>query len=396
MLRPDHAELLELDWARSITEWTTPRLVELPAGISRHVVRFAAFERGTFAVKELPLQAARRDHAVLEELERRGGPAVRPVGLVVRGGEDPGSERAACLITRYVDYSFSYRELLSGRDFGPRRRQLLDAFALLLAELHLLGCLWADCSLSNVLYRFDAGTIDTIMVDAETASLYPSLSDGHRRHDLEIMEENVAGEMMDIAASQGSSIDEADFHMGEDIARRYESLWAELSAEERIRPQEQFRITQRINRLNDLGFEVEEIQVVPHPDRDHVHLKTKVADRNYHRNRLRELAGVEAGEDQARQILADLQYFILAQGGSESAPGKALLAVRWRTEAFEPVLRRLRAAIGPHDDPVQAYTDLLHLRYMLSAGLKRDVGTEAAFEEWLRSGRPGYPLPDGS
>jgi len=396
VLRPDHAELLELDWARSITEWTTPRLVDLPAGISRHAVRFVALERGTFAVKELPRQAGQRDYDVLQDLEARGGPSVRPVGLVIRGGEDPGSERAACLITRYVDYSFSYRELLSGRDFGPRRQQLLDAFALLLAQLHLLGCLWADCSLSNVLYRFDAGTIDTIMVDAETASIYPVLSDGQRRQDLEIMVDNVAGEMMDIAASQGLPIDEADFHMGEDIARRYEGLWAEISAEERIRPQEQFRITQRINRLNELGFEVEEIQVLPHPERDHVHLKTRVADRNYHRNRLRELTGVEAGEDQARQILADLQYFILAQGGADTAPGKALLAVRWRTEAFEPMLRRLAAVIGPKADPVQAYTDLLYLRYMLSAGSKRDVGTEAAFEEWLRVGRPGYPLPGGS
>jgi len=105
---------------------------------------------------------------------------------------------------------------------------------------------------------------------------------------------------------------------------------------------------------------------------------------------------VEAGEDQARQILADLQYFILAQGGADTAPGKALLAVRWQTEAFEPMLRRLAAVIGPKADPVQAYTDLLYLRYMLSAGSKRDVGTGAAFEEWLRVGRPGYPLPGGS
>ena len=396
MVRPEHAELLELDWARSITEWTTPRLVDLPKGISRHAVRFVAFDRGTFAVKELPRRAAERDYEVLQELEERGGPAVRPVGLVIRGTEDPGSERAACLITRYVDYSFSYRELLSGRDFGPRRQQLLDAFAWLLAELHLLGCFWADCSMSNVLYRFDAGTIDTIMVDAETASLYPSVSDGQRRHDLEIMIENLAGEMMDIAASQGVPVDEADLHMGEDIARRYDGLWAEIGAEERIPPHEQFRITQRINRLNDLGFEVEEIQVVPHPERDHVHLKTKVADRNYHRNRLRDLTGVDAGEDQARQILADLQYYALTHGGADSATGKALQAVRWRTEAFEPMLRRLAAAIGPHADPVQAYTDLLHLRYMLSLGQKRDVGTEAAFEEWLRVGRPGYPLPGGS
>ncbi|HYM50264.1 MAG TPA: DUF4032 domain-containing protein [Candidatus Limnocylindrales bacterium] len=395
-VRPEDAALLELDWAQSILDWKTPRLVDLPRGISRHSVRFCAFDHGTFAIKELPLRAAQRDYEVLRQLESQGGPAVRAHGLVVRTGEDPGSERAACLITRYVDYSFSYRELLSGRDFGPRRPQLLDAFAWLLAELHLLGCFWSDCSLSNVLYRYDAGTIDTIMVDAETASVYPSVSDGQRRADLEIMAENVAGEMADIAAERGGPLDQADLQIGEDIRRRYEALWAEIAVEERFTPREQYRIQERINRLNELGFEIDAIEVVPHVDRDHVHLKTKVADRNYHRNRLRELTGIEAGENQARQILADLQYFALGQGGADTRTGRALTAVRWRTEAFEPTLKRLREVIPPTADPVQAYCDLLHLRYMLSLEQKRDVGTATAFEAWVRFGRPGYPLPGGS
>ena len=49
---------------------------------------------------------------------------------------------------------------------------MLDAFAGLLVELHLSSCFWGDCNLSNVLYRFDAEAIDTIMVDAETAETY--------------------------------------------------------------------------------------------------------------------------------------------------------------------------------------------------------------------------------
>jgi hypothetical protein len=395
-VRPEDADLLQLDWARPLAHWTTPRLVDLPRGISRHTVRFVAFDQGTFAIKELPLRAAERDYEVLRHLEAVGGPAVEPTGLVVRTQEDPGSERAACLITRYVDYSFSYRELLSGGTFGSRRPQLLDAFAWLLAELHLLGCFWSDCSLSNVLYRYDAGAIDTLLVDAETASIYPTVSDGQRRQDLQIMVENVAGEMADIAASQGISIDQADLHMGEDIAQRYESLWSEIAVEEKIRPGEQYRIQERIHRLNELGFEVEEIEVVPHVERDHVHLKTKVADRNYHRNRLREMTGVEAAENQARQVLADLQYYALSHGGDDSATSRALTAVRWRTEAFEPMLRRLAEVIPKGADPVQAYSDLLHHRYMLSVGQKRDVGTEAAFREWLSAGKPGYPLPEGS
>ncbi|NJM91246.1 MAG: hypothetical protein HC863_03090 [Myxococcales bacterium] len=75
---------------------------------------------------------------------------------------DPFAERSAALITKYLSFSFSYRELLEGPGFGTRRSQMLDAFAGLLVELHIAGCFWGDCSLSNVLYRFDAQAVDTI------------------------------------------------------------------------------------------------------------------------------------------------------------------------------------------------------------------------------------------
>ena len=391
-LRPGNPGLIELDWARSIADWTTAHLVDLPRGISRHTVRFVAFEQGTYAIKELPLKAAQRDYETLRRLGDVNGPAVRPVGFVVRPLEDPNGEQGACLITRYIDYSFSYRELLSGGSFGPRREQLLDAFAMLLTELHLLGCFWGDCSLSNVLYRFDAGAIDTRLVDGETASIYDTLSDARRQHDIDIMVENVAGEMADIAAEQGVSIDDADLHMGEDIAARYHAFWRELRAEQRIERHEQYRITERVDRLHELGFEVDEIQLIPHADGEHIHLKTRVADRNYHTNRLRDLTGIQAAENQARQLLSDLHYYEMAHSGSLPA-NRALAAVRWRVEAFEPMLARLAQRIAPSDDPLQAYCDLLHHRYVISARRQQDVGTEAAFNDWLAAGQPGYPLP---
>jgi hypothetical protein len=43
-------------------------------------------------------------------------------------------------------------------------------------------------------------------------------------------------------------------------------------------------------------------------------------------------------------------------------------------------------------DPVQAFCDLLHHRYMLSSGAGYDVGNDAAFDVWVSVGRPGYPL----
>src|SRR6185437_10802392 len=58
------------------------------------------------------------------------------------------------------------------------RTHLLNAFAELLARLHLGGFFWGDCSLSNTLFRRDAGALSAYLVDAETGELHAELSDG--------------------------------------------------------------------------------------------------------------------------------------------------------------------------------------------------------------------------
>lgn len=109
---------------------------------------------------------------MLRAFQQRVSPIVLPIGIAERRWVDPTEEWSAAVMTRYVKYAFSYRELISGGGFGERRNQMLDAFAGLLVELHLAGCFWGDCSLSNVLYRYDARTIDAIMIDGETVRLY--------------------------------------------------------------------------------------------------------------------------------------------------------------------------------------------------------------------------------
>ena len=236
VVRSGHPEFLGLPWDRPLAEWGHPRRLDLPKGISRHEVQFFGYDDGIYAVKELPRALARHEYAVLRQLEDLGAPSVRPLGLVERPWLDPYEEASAAVVTRYVEYAFSYRELLSGWGFGERRNQLLDAFAGLLVELHLLGCHWGDCSLSNVLYRYDAGAVDMTMVDAETARLYPALSDGQREDDLQLMVENVGGGMADLAAEHGTDLDLADLFLGEDIAARYHPLWREVTGEPVVGP----------------------------------------------------------------------------------------------------------------------------------------------------------------
>src|SRR6202011_940525 len=212
---------------------------------------------------------------------------------------DPTAEGAALLVTRFADDAVPYRQVFSTNEPGVIRSRLVDALAGLLVELHLYGCFWGDCSLSNVLYRQDGATLETILVDAETATIRPFLSDGGRTEDIQIMVENVGAEMADLGAAEGRSLEEADFELGEEVATSYRALWQEVAGRESIPDDQRYRIADRVRRLNDLGFEVDEMELEPHPSHQHVHLKLKVGDRNWHANRLRELTGLQASENQA-------------------------------------------------------------------------------------------------
>jgi hypothetical protein len=392
-LQPGSPDFLDLPWELPIDEWRHHRVVEMPTGIHRHPVRFVAYGEGLYAIKELPQRLGEREYRVLDTLQERTTRSARPAALVTRPWAHPQSEQATAVITRFVPHAFPYRNLVSGEGFGPRRNQMLDAIAGLLVELHLAGCFWGDCSLSNLLYRFDAGAIEAVMIDAETSSIYDELSDGQRRHDLEIMRENLAGEMADLAAAEGADLSHADLDLGEDVAIRYLGLWAELNQDLVITREEGYRIRERLARLNDLGFSVGDVVLEPGEDGSLVTMRTSVGGRTFNTSRLDELTGIAASENQARVILGDLHYF-LARLEASTETERRVGAVRWLTESFQPMVARISAE-WEGDDPVQGYTDLLHHRLEMAKRRGMDVSNEEAFASWAAAGFPGFPLGGG-
>ena len=392
-IRPGHPDFLDLPWHKSVAKWKGGRVVDLPTGVHRHPIAFVSYDEGLYAIKELPRHLAHHEYDSLRTLQERIRPIAHAVGVAERGWVSPDEEWSSAVITQYVPYTFTYSELIRGGGFGDRRNQMLDAFAGLLVELHLAGGYWGDCSLSNVLYRYDAGTIEAIMIDAETVEIRDELSDGQRGHDLDIMEVNVAGGMADIAVSQGKDLDEADLTLGTDIISRYEALWNELNVDPVIATDERYLIRARINRLNDLGFEVGEVTLLPDESGgDRVRMSVNVGGRNFHSGRLFRLARIDASEHQARQILSDLHYHS-AREPFKSAENRDLMAMMWRVQVFEPLLQRIKADL-PGREPVQAYTDFLHHRFLMSSSQGRDVDSAEAYIHWVREGFPGYDPAD--
>lgn len=360
----------------------------MPTGVHRHPVVFVCYPEGIYAIKELPVRIATKEYEVLVTLQERTNRAARPAGLIERTWLDPHDEPSAAIVTRYIENSFPYRRLVTGTGFGPRRSQMLDAVASLLVELHMAGCYWGDCSLSNVLYRYDGGGIEAVMIDAETSELHPSLSNGQRLQDLEIMKENLAGEMSDIAAMNNASVLEADLELGEDIAGRYQGLWNELTNELIISRSDAYRIRDRIARINDLGFSVSDIEIEPTDEGDVVRMTTRVGGRTFNTDRLRELTGIEASENQARMLLGDLNYY-LAKHGEMTATRKSVGTFKWLTGSFEPLIARIQE-MWPGDDPVQGYCDFLNHRLQIATAQAADVSNEEAFQSWVENGFPGF------
>lgn len=387
-VRPDNPDFLDLPWGSPLEGWNHERMVTMPTGLHRHPVAFVAYPEGVYAIKELPLRLAGHEFRILRFLEEQSHRAARPVGLVERDWLDPHSEGAGAVITRYVEHSFPYRRLVSGSGFGARRTQMLDALAGLLVELHMVGLYWGDCSLSNVLYRFDAGEIEAIMIDGETSELHASLSDGQRAEDMEIMKQNVAGEMGDIAAELGADIDSADLHLGSDIERRYHGLWSELTTDLVITKTDAYKIRERIARINDLGFSVNDIQVTPADGGNLVRMVTHVGGRTYNTDTLRQRTGIEASENQAKLVLSDLNYY-LAKEGDVSATGKNVGTFKWLTGRFEPLIELIRSR-WQGEDPVQGYCDYLNHRIAIATARGSDVDPFEAFESWESAGFPGF------
>ena len=384
------AGLLTLPWREALSEWVDDRLVEVPQrGLSRHVVRFVAEAGEVFALKEIHERLARREYQLLRQLGKLGVPAVEVLGVVI----DRGKDLDAILVTRFLDFSTSYRALFANPRGQHLTGRLLDAQVELLVRLHLAGFMWGDCSLSNTLFRLDAGALSAHLVDAETAEIHPSLSDGQRQYDVLMAQERVGGELLDLQAGGFLSEDLDAVETVEDLARRYEALWAELTSAEVLRPEEQrYRIGERVRRLNELGFDVDEIELLDVGEGSRLRLTTRVAEPGHHRRLLFARTGLDVQEKQARRLLADIASFrcYLEQTARRPVP-EAVAANRWLDEIYGSVMASIPVDLRGRLDDAEIFHEILEHRWFLSEAASRDIGTTAAALDYLARVLPEVP-----
>ncbi|MFI1991473.1 DUF4032 domain-containing protein [Actinoplanes sp. NPDC020271] len=369
--------LLDLPWHVPLEEWPADHLVALPQGISRHVVRFVKLNDVVYAMKETRERIAEKEYDLLRALERIDFPAVQAIAIATDRQTPEGEPLETVLVTRHLQFSLPYRALFSRVLRPETMNRLLDALAALVVRMHLTGFSWGDCSLSNTLFRRDAGAFAAYLVDAETGNLYPKLSEGQRSEDIEILRLNIFGECLDLQAAEllHESIDPET--VVDDIVARYERLWHEVTYEQEVAKDARHHIERRIRRLNEMGFDVAEVSMSTVDDGYRV--RPKVVDAGYHTRRLMRLTGLDAEENQARQLLNDLDTY-----RAESAlTDEQQAAHRWLTEVFEPVVRAVPANLRRKLEPQEIFSQIIQHKWLLSEQAGKDVGMGPAVQSYL-------------
>lgn len=363
--------LVTLPWTTPLEHWGERYLVPLPRGISRHVVRIVRLGQDVYAVKETREAMAFREYRMLRDLRRLGLPTVEPVGVVDGRQSTTGEEIEPALVTRHLQYSLPYRSLFSQGLRSDTLPRLIDALAVLLVRLHLSGFFWGDVSLSNVLFRRSAGEFAAYLVDAETGELHPELSEGQRNYDLAVAYENLYGELLDLQA--GRLLDEAvdPDEIVERVRCRYEALWQELTGSEEFSVNEMWRIEQRIERLNELGFDVDELDIVTDWDGATVRLQPRVVEADHHSRELQSLTGLDVEENQARRLLNDLASYTahLGLNGEE----RTIVAHQWLNAVYLPVIRMVPQSLRGKLEPAEIFHEILEHRWFLSEQSGREV-----------------------
>ncbi|PRY11084.1 DUF4032 domain-containing protein [Kineococcus rhizosphaerae] len=385
-----YPQLLDLPWDVPLEEWPQEHLAALPRGISRHVVRFVKLGNRVLAVKETNAPIAHREYRMLRLLNRLEVPSVAPVAVITGRVDRDGEPLNAVLVTRHLQYSLPYRALYSQMLRPDTAKRAVDALAVLLVKLHLTGFYWGDVSLSNALFRRDAGAFAAYLVDAETGELYDELSTGQRAYDLDLARTNIAGELMDVVASEALDADMDEvLAIADRIVSRYEALWVELTEPESFEKGERWRVEARIRRLNDLGFDVGELAITTDIDGTTVRIEPKVVDAGHHSRRLLRLTGLDAEENQARRLLNDLDSYTAAN--DRQGEDEEIVAHDWVADVFEPVQRAVPRELRGRMEAAELFHEVLEHRWYLSEKASRDVGLEEAVHSYVTAVLPNKP-----
>jgi hypothetical protein len=392
---PNRRRLEGLPWQVPLEEWPTYGVVPLliRRGDSRHPVIFVEREGVRYAIKETTPRMAEREIASLREIDRRGIPALSPVGSV-KVSVPPLllEERGPGGLPEYISGDRGYTVTLLAPRVVPHvllnripftrknKRRLLSAIALLLIELHEHGVYWGDPSMANVLIRIAGQHIQAILADAETAEFFPeAVNDNLREQDLDLFGESLLWQAEDLRQARGlpdeeEVLDDKDFHYLEQRYRILRREHKQLTSSSSFTTRYQFQ--RMLEALNEWGFSL--LGMGGHAFQQFVTVLP-----GWYQRRIYELLGIHVPRAYARRFYNTIlshQYQLSKNEGRDVTLEEA--AKDWYTRYHLPTILFLRQHLTSEQDPMQAYFSLLEYRWKISLKAGYEVPMEEAALQW--------------
>jgi hypothetical protein len=163
-------------------------------------------------------------------------------------------------------------------------------------------------------------------------------------------------------------------------------LWNDLTREEVYATHEGHRLEERLRRLNALGFDVDEVELVASGGEARLVLHAKVVEPGHHRRQLLRLTGLDAQENQARRLLNDItRYKAYLQRAGQAPVSDAAAAGRWLAEVFEPSIAAIPVELRGRRAAAEVFHELLEHRWFLSEQAGKDIGLKATIPSYIEN-----------
>ncbi len=393
MSADDQQRLQSLPWHTALDEWADQgvQLLVVRRGDSRHPVVFVDLQGVRYAIKETTPRMAEREIRNLHEIERRGIPALSPVGSVTVPGkplEIPGLDgikqymsgdrgyTVTRLAPRVVPHVLLYRLPLTKRT----KHRLLSAVAVLMIELHEHGVYWGDPSLANALIRINGKSILAIMADAETAELFPAaISEGLREQDLAQFGESLAWQAEDLRLARGlpedvQVLDDSDYHY---FRQRYRFLRREHA---RVAATPTFatlyQAQQFLQTVNRLGFSLVDMA-------EHAVQRFATVRPGWYQRRVYQLIHITIPRAHARRFYnLILGHQAIMSQHEKRAVSLEEAAQDWYEHYHLPTILLLRQRLTSEQDPMKAYFAIMDHKWNMSMKAGYEIPLEEAIVDW--------------
>ena len=154
--------------------------------------------------------------------------------------------------------------------------------------------------------------------------------------------------------------------------------------EEVFGPDERYRIDDRLRRLNELGFDVEEMELVAGPDGVPAEAQPAGGRAGPPSPPAARDDGLRAQEKQARRLLNDLARYRAYLEDVEGRPlPTSVAAARWLMDVFEPAIAAIPPELHGKREAAEMFHEILEHRWYLSQSTGKDVGLMPAVASYV-------------